>query len=207
MNEKLDKELKIINDAKKGKKEAFEMLVKKYQNRVFRQCYHNFYMEKENAEDAAQEAFVKAYKGLKNFRRSSSFSTWLYRITENVCRDFYNKRKRKVNLIKTEADFPVNEEGKTIKSLFTVKDNPEKKSDIKIIKKQIVDCIKELSEIRRSIVYMCYYDGEKYKNVADKLNIKIGTVRSNLHRGILEIKECLKRKGILQWMKIVNVKK
>jgi RNA polymerase sigma-70 factor (ECF subfamily) len=178
-------ELSIINRFKEGEESAFEELVLKYQDRIYNLCRHMLGNTHE-AEDAAQDTFLKAYQKLKDFKPEAALYTWLYRIAVNTCLD-YNKRPFFESLFrKAESDEFVDEPASDWPS-------PEKLYESKQIGLALNTSIKKLPIKLRTAIILKEIEGLSYEEIADILEISIGTVKSRISRARDELKKSLQK--------------
>lgn len=181
-------DFELVQQAANGDESAFEVLVKKYQQKVYTIAYgisHN----QQDALDISQEVFIKIYKKLKNFRGASSFYTWLYRITTNLSIDF-QRRKKKVT--KVEFDERILEE--PIPEARTGEDKKFDPGDIlerKEIHGAILKAIETLPEDQKTTVVLRELENLPYREIAKVMNCSIGTVMSRLHYGRKKLQEML----------------
>ncbi len=184
MSKKAD-DLQILKRFNNGDISAFEELVLKYQDRIYNLCRHmlgNIH----DAEDAAQDTFIKAYHNLDNFRPEASFYTWLYRIAVNTCLD-YKKRPFFESFFK-EAD-----EGEDyIDEPASDRPSPEKLYESKQIGLALHNGIRNLPLKLRTAIVLKEIEGLSYEEIADILEVSIGTVKSRISRAREELKQHLK---------------
>jgi RNA polymerase sigma-70 factor (ECF subfamily) len=184
----------LIRAVQSGDLTAFDKLVLKHKDRLFNMVYW-FLGDYNEANDCAQETFIKAFKSIKKFRFESAFSTWLYRIAVNTCKNrikssAYRWKKRTVSLETSSGsknDNPLSE---------IVNDSPtpvmalEKKE--RMI--QIQTAIHSLPEEQNQVVVMRDIQGLSYQDISDITGLNLGTVKSRLARGRLELRNRLKGK-------------
>ena len=176
----MEEDRELILSFKIGKEEAFDMLVKKYHSRVINIAF-SFLSNLADAEDVAQEAFLKIYRKLKDFRMDSSFSTWVYRIVVNSSYDLMRKRKVK--------HFSLDDPS------FELIPGVEDKSDC--LKQEAVQAALEgLPFEYRSAIVLREMEGLSYEEIAKILNINIGTVESRIFRARQMLKEVFLKKGV-----------
>lgn len=122
----------LVKDFQAGNKAAFDKLVLKYQDKIFNLCYR-FMGEDHDADDAAQETFVKVFKSLKGFRFESAFSTWLYRIAVNICKNKLksSEYRRKKTMISLSSSNPFGNENKGSVEIKDETHSPNKKLEKK----------------------------------------------------------------------------
>ena len=168
---------KLIDRFLSGDEEGFEMLVKKYQNRVIN-IVHSLGSNIQNADDIAQEAFIKVYKNLASFNRKSKFSTWLYRITINTSYSYLRKEKRYTPLA-------------YISKPDNLRKIPLEKLEYEEKQKLIDKVLKNLPFKYRAIIVLKEIEGLSYKDIAKTLGCRVGTVESRLFRARHILKDIL----------------
>lgn len=177
----------MIKQSIKGDVASFEQLIKSYQKMAYNVAYRVMGNE-EDAKDMTQEALIKVYRNLKSFRMDASFSTWLYRIVMNTCKDALRKRKTKViSLDQTydtgdgEIQWELEDEGL----------KPDEKLIQKETQEEVQEALQEVSENNRIVIVLRDIKGLTYSEIADVIDIAEGTVKSRLNRGRKELKEVL----------------
>ncbi len=161
---------------KSGKEEGFNRLVLKHKDRIFGLCIRLMAGNRDEAEDGAQETFVKVYHGLKDFRMESKFSSWLYRIAVNTCKNrlmsrAYQESRRHQDLEAADADG-----APSAPSPAQVLDAKDKRSRIEA-------AIARLPEEQRTLVVLRDVEGRSYEEIAETTGLNPGTVKSRLNRG------------------------
>lgn len=175
-----------ILKVKKGDQQAFEPIVSFYQNRIYYHCYR-MTGSAEEAEDLAQEAFVRAYVNIRSFDDRRKFSTWLYRIATNVTIDYLRKRKPDHHL---EDPIRGTDHLTMYSQLASEEDLPDVEIERLELKEQINSHILDLSEIYRSVIILRYIDELSLKEISEVLDLPLGTVKTRLFRG----REALRQK-------------
>jgi len=189
MNIEVEKE--IIQRVIGGDKNAFEGLVLENQKNVYNLAL-KMTRNEDDALDISQEAFVKAYKQLRNFRGDSRFSVWMYRLTYNLCIDFLRK-KPKADVISLDYE---NESGEvTPLEIPDLRNLPEDSAVRNEMRENIAESIKELPLKHREMIVMREITGMSYEEIATTLGMNVGTVKSRLARARLKLIEILKEKG------------
>jgi len=181
--------LDLITLLKKGDEKAFEQLINENQTAVYRvalSVVHN----PEDAEDIAQETFVRVFLSISGFDGRSSLSTWLYRIAYNLSLDFLKKHGKKIKVTKTLDD----EEDVEIMSLSDDTFLPEDAFEKKQTKQDIFDAMKELPPEQRELIEMKDVHGFSYEEIAAMTGLKDGTIKSRLNRGRTSLKKILSEK-------------
>jgi RNA polymerase sigma-70 factor (ECF subfamily) len=177
----------LIDKIKKGDVESFNILVEKYQKQVFNIAYR-FVGNYEDANDIAQETFLKVYRSIKSFRKEASFKTWLYHITTNVCKDELRKKK-KTKLVSLDAPVSGNDGQEFERQFESSVLSPEEKYAIKEEQKFVQKIINSLPEDYRIVLVFRELQELSYQEISDILNCSIGTVKSRLNRGRKQLKE------------------
>ncbi|NLM44449.1 MAG: sigma-70 family RNA polymerase sigma factor [Clostridiales bacterium] len=184
-----EQEKLLVYRSKKGDIDAFEELIYNYEKKAYNIAYRIMGNE-EDAKDMAQEAFIKIYKSIGNFRGDSTFSTWLYRIVTNVCLDELRKRKKN-NTVPLEMSIE-SEKGTAIVELSAEKETPE---DIyeQVEKKQLIQsAISSLSEDYKTVIILRDVQGFSYEEIATMLNCSLGTIKSRINRARNLLKDKLR---------------
>ncbi len=180
----------LVDQARMGDTKAFEALVRRYQRWVFTLALR-MVGDRAEAEDLAQEIFLKAYRGLSGFKGTSRFSTWLYSIASHHCLNSLAARRRR----------PVSASGGATGSRGTVDDpatavdrlaNGGPRADAILEREELARIVQaELRNLRRDhrlILILRDIQGLSYEEIAETLRVELGTVRSRLHRARMEMK-------------------
>ena len=168
----------IVQRVQHGEVSAFNQLVQKYRQSLFSIIY-NMTGNREDATDIAQEAFIKAFQSIKQFRGQASFYTWIYRIAVNSSITFI-KRAKKQRFINYET---IDETlvSSDILEYFTAKTKTEKGALLKELQEKLNDALQKLSPKHRIVVILHEVEGMNHKEIADITKTSEGTVRSRLH--------------------------
>jgi RNA polymerase sigma factor RpoE len=188
--DKPDIDSDLVRRAQDGDRHAFEMLVVKHQRRLANVISRYIKIAQE-VEDVTQEAFIRAYKGLKSFRGDSSFSTWLHRIGENAAKNYLTAQKRKLpahRLGEGEAEDDW-QETSTAGANF---EDPERLLHTKQIAQVVATAMAALPESERTALMLRELDGMDYETIAKMMGCPIGTVRSRIFRAREHISAALK---------------
>jgi RNA polymerase sigma-70 factor (ECF subfamily) len=168
----------LVERVKSGDKAAFDLLVLKYQQRVVN-LVSRFVRNHADALDVTQEAFIKAYRALPNFRGDSAFYTWLYRIAVNTAKNFLTTQARRSG----ELDQDISEiEQIEANDALRDKASPERLLLRDEIKATVIAAIDELPEDLRMAIMLREVDGMSYEDIAGVMECPIGTVRSRIFR-------------------------
>jgi RNA polymerase sigma-70 factor (ECF subfamily) len=184
----MDADIELVKQTLRGDKEGFEKLVYLYQDKVYSLCYR-YSGNEEDAFDLAQEAFIKAYRSLSTFKGKSRFSTWLYRVTTNVCLDELRRRRRDIQSQSldqpvTGSDGEMNriilDESQSIDTWYETKEQAE----------YIQSLLNELKPDHRMVLLLKDIMELSYEEISQVLNISTGTIKSRLSRA----RDLLRRK-------------
>ncbi|MCD8180044.1 MAG: sigma-70 family RNA polymerase sigma factor [Firmicutes bacterium] len=179
----------LIKKCKKGSREAFNILFSRYRSQVVNIAY-GMLSDKEDAYDAAQEVFIRVYKSIESFKEQSSFATWLYRITANVCSDILRKRQKNSNVISINQALDEKKE-------LDIRDDsptPEESMELSERQKAVREAISSLKEEHRIIITLCDFEGLSYDEISEVLSIPAGTVKSRINRARNALKKKLMEK-------------
>jgi len=182
----MEEDSSIIKKHKDGDPIAFEDLVLAYQDKIYNLCRYML-GNAHDAEDAAQDAFLKAYQALPKFRPEASLYTWLYRIATNTCIDY----KRKPVF---ESLFGSSEEGgRLIHDRASEDPSPERLYQSKQIDRALQEGLGKLSPKLRAIIILKEIEELSYEEIADTLEISMGTVKSRIARAREELQKIMQK--------------
>jgi RNA polymerase sigma-70 factor (ECF subfamily) len=168
-------ERQLVEAARRGDHRAFEALVLKYQDRIYR-VVQRMVGGSDAVDDLAQEVFIRAFRSIADFKGESSLYTWLYKIALNLCRNHYRTRGRR----------PVHEEIGEDGSATVLEaegGSPEDEVFRREFWEQLRRGLDELPEEQREAVVFCDLEGMSYEEMAEVMGVPIGTVRSRIFRG------------------------
>ncbi len=178
MSDKQQTDQQLVSRVQKGDRRAFDLLVIKYQPKIL-SLVGRFVFDASECQDVAQEAFIKAYRALPNFRGDSQFYTWLYRIAVNTAKNYLVSRGRKTP---THDIDPEDAENFSEEAAFRDSATPERLLQRDRLKKIVFEAIAELPEELRIAVSLREMDGMSYEEISDVMDCPIGTVRSRIFR-------------------------
>jgi RNA polymerase sigma-70 factor (ECF subfamily) len=187
-------EQELIQRLKKRDINAFEAFIKYYEKKVYNTAYR-LMGSREDACDISQEVFLKVYKSINTFRGNSSLSTWVYRITTNLCLDEIRKRKG-VRIFSIDKPIETNE-GEIYRETPDTSDTPEDIINKKEVQEFVQDAINQLPVDQKTVVVLRDIQDLSYQEIAKILDCSLGTVKSRLNRGRLALKQIIERKGEL----------
>ena len=174
-------DLVLVRRVQAGDKAAFDILVLKYQHKIIK-LVMRFLSDHSEAQDVAQDAFIKAYKALPKFRGDSAFYTWLYRIAVNTAKNYLvsrGRRPRNYSGLKISKDEDDNFDPSMLLQSI---DTPDRLAMTEELRKGIYDAISALPEDLRVAVSLREYEGMSYEDIAKIMACPIGTVRSRIFR-------------------------
>jgi RNA polymerase sigma-70 factor (ECF subfamily) len=180
----------LVRRAKNGDKEAFASLVQRHQGRVFAVA-GGILRNREDVEDIAQQAFLKAYFSLKRFDQRAAFSTWLYKITVNECWDFL--RKRKVRPLVLEADLN-EEQARRYQAAGEVADARPDASEQLAAQERVGQLLECLEERDRTMLVLKEVQGFSVEEIAAVFELNVNTVKVRLFRARQKIAESVRRR-------------
>jgi RNA polymerase sigma-70 factor (ECF subfamily) len=178
MSDKQQSDQQLVSRVQKGDRRAFDLLVIKYQPKIL-SLVGRFVFDSSECQDVAQEAFIKAYRALPNFRGDSQFYTWLYRIAVNTAKNYLVSRGRKAP---THDIDPEDAENFSEEGAFRDSATPERLLQRDRLKHVVFSAIAELPEELRIAVSLREMDGMSYEEIAEVMDCPIGTVRSRIFR-------------------------
>jgi len=169
----------LVARVQQGDKAAFDLLVLKYQRKILR-LLSRMLRDQSDIEDVMQEAFIKAYRALPQFRGESAFYTWLYRIAINTARNWMSSQGRRPS----SPNGNQTEEGETFSEIDNLTDNntPESMLASREIAESVNATIQDLPAELRTAIVLREIDGLSYEEIAETMSCPIGTVRSRIFR-------------------------
>jgi RNA polymerase sigma-70 factor (ECF subfamily) len=184
----------LINAFIRGDHSAFEKIVLRYQDRVFNMCYR-LLGDRNEAEDSAQDVFIKVYRSLKGFRFKSSFYTWLYRIVINTCKNRIKSVEYKSSKSRVSIDTDRNNREYGIPVIIDNRPVPDKTLEQKEKMERIQEALNSLPPDQKTVVILCDVEGMSYDEIARITKNRLGTVKSKLSRARLGLRN--KLEGII----------
>ena len=181
-------EMDLIREAQTGSRVAFDTLVRQYEHQVLRLALHLTGSE-QDAEDIYQEAFLKAYRYIGNFRFECSFYTWIYRIVTNLCLDQLRRRKTR----REDHAVVVDRTGDEIDILASVSDNrsfsnPARELDRKMLGEKIQAALGKLTPRERMVFELKHYQGLRLRTIGEMLNTTEETAKNTLFRATKKLR-------------------
>jgi len=174
-----ESDLVLVKRVQRGDKSAFDLLVRKYQHKVVKLVLR-YVRNPAEAEDIAQEAFIKAYRALPQFRGDSAFYTWMYRIAINTAKNSLASRDR--SPIAYDLDLTDPEESHSVQTKLQDPDTPEGMALTEEIRLIVNSAIEALPEELKTAIVLRELDGLSYEEIAAAMECPVGTVRSRIFR-------------------------
>jgi RNA polymerase sigma-70 factor (ECF subfamily) len=172
-------DLGLVHRVQRGDKTAFDLLVRKYQHKVVK-LVTRYLRDQADAEDVAQEAFIKAYRAIPQFRGDSAFYTWLYRIAINTAKNAIVSRDR--SPIDFDLDLQNIEESNSMQLRLADAETPESLLQTEEIRDTVNRAIEALPEDLRTAIVLRELEGLSYEDIAQAMDCPVGTVRSRIFR-------------------------
>ncbi len=168
----------LVERVQQGDKNAFNLLVQKYQSKVL-SLISRYVRNQADVSDVAQEAFIKAYRALPNFRGDSAFYTWLYRIAVNTAKNYLVSQGRRAPANDVDVEDAEYYDGSDALKEFA---SPERMVLSDEIKKTVFDTLETLPEELKMAISLRELDGMSYEEIANVMDCPVGTVRSRIFR-------------------------
>ena len=174
-----DSDRLLVERTQRGDLRAFDLLVLKYQSRVMH-VVMRFVRDADEAEDVAQEAFIKAYSAINNFRGDSAFYTWLFRIATNAAKNHLVARGRRTPVLDVDIDDALmhDENQRLVED-----ESPQAALETQELEAVIKRAVQDLPDELQTALCLREFDGLSYEDIAVIMNCPIGTVRSRIFRG------------------------
>jgi RNA polymerase sigma-70 factor (ECF subfamily) len=167
----------LVQRVRRGDLPAYDELVRRYQERIYATIYH-MTANHEDANDLAQESFIKAFHALRSFKGGSSFYTWLYRIAVNKTINFLKQRKNRMHMSLNDLDFNA-EHNPDLVALIS-EQTPRREINLTELQEKLNEAMLKLSEPHRVVMVLHDVQGMSHDEIAKVMECNIGTVRSRL---------------------------
>ncbi|WP_114418465.1 RNA polymerase sigma factor RpoE [Marinospirillum perlucidum] len=182
---------RLVERVQKGDKRAFDLLVKKYQHKIIA-LVGRYIQDQHEMQDVAQEAFIKAYRALGNFRAESAFYTWMYRIAINTAKNHLVARSRRPPGTDVDiGDAEIYSPSPQMKEA----DTPEANLMRDQLEERIFAAIKALPDDLKTAISLREFDGMSYEEIAEVMQCPVGTVRSRIFRAREAIDKVIEDSG------------
>jgi RNA polymerase sigma-70 factor, ECF subfamily len=179
----------LVARAKAGDLDSFNQLVSRWERPIYALAYRTLGRE-EDARDVVQEAFLRAYRGLKGFKGEAKFSSWLYRITLNLCRD-WSRRERRAPIVQVpEGTDPVDLADERVQTSESVEDLVARRE----MSEAVAKAMAELPEEQRTAIMLKEYHGLTFQEIAGMLDCPLSTVKTRLYQGLSVLRRRLERR-------------
>jgi RNA polymerase sigma-70 factor (ECF subfamily) len=179
----------LVTAFRGGDISAFDTLVQRWERKIQGAVYR-IMGSGEEARDLAQETFLRAYRGLGSFKSEARFSSWLYQIALNLCRDRLRQRRGKT-LVSID-DLDPTTAARIDRSPATAQELVEAKDLGRIV----ATAMSDLPEEQREVIVLKEYQGLTFQEIADTLGVPVSTVKTRLYRGLGQMRERLERQGV-----------
>ena len=179
----------LIRRAQRGDADAFEQLLLEHQKNVYNLCYR-MAGNPDDAMDLSQETFLRAWRCLDQYQFASAFSTWLYRLCSNICIDFLRRRRRQQTVPLTFEDADGEEQTYAVPDAQPL---PEEQVELQLTRETLAAAMAQLLPEHRAVLQLRVVNEMSYEQIADVLDIQIGTVKSRLSRARNQLKKILER--------------
>lgn len=183
--------IELITKAQKGDMQAFEQLIKVYDKQVMNIAF-SYRNNEEDAKDIYQEVFIRVFKGLKNFKFNSEFSTWLFHIATNVCITYHNKKSRH-NHDSIDSEISISsDESVKLSDLIKGEDETDRSAIQSDLSRHINNAMNELPAQQKMVFALKHYEGYKIMEIAEMMNCAEGTVKRYLFTATNKMRDKLK---------------
>ena len=167
----------LVRRARQGDLESYDELIRMYQERIYATIYH-MTANHEDANDLAQETFIKGFHALKSFKGGSSFYTWIYRIAVNKTINFLKQRRHKTAMSLDDLDFNAEHDPDLV--AFISEKTPRREVNLAELQEKLNEALQRLSEPHRLVVTLHDVQGMSHEEIAKIMDCNVGTVRSRL---------------------------
>jgi RNA polymerase sigma-70 factor, ECF subfamily len=175
----------LVEAFQHGESSAFDTLVARWDRKIQGAIYR-ILGPGEDVRDLSQEAFLKAYRGLRTFKKEARFSSWLYQIALNLCRDRLRRRRGRTHVSLDELD-----EGSVPATRSAVEE-----LESRDLGRRVAEAMADLPEEQREVIVLKEYQGLTFVEISDALDVPVSTVKTRLYRGLGQLRQRLEREGI-----------
>ncbi len=168
----------LVEQVRNGKRQAYTMLMHRYQERIY-WVARRMVGRHDEAEDVTQETFVKAYLALGDFRGTSGFFTWLYRIAVNLSLNALRKRQVMTYLHQSEL----------LGKILPAPDRPDTQFELREVEERLQSAVLTLPEKQRAVFIMRYFDGLSYAEISEVLKTSVGGLKANYFHALKKVQE------------------
>jgi RNA polymerase sigma-70 factor (ECF subfamily) len=179
----------LVARATAGDLDSFNQLVARWERPIYALAYRTLGRE-EDARDVVQEAFLRAFRGLRGFKGEAKFSSWLYRITLNLCRDWIRKERRAPIVQVPEGTDPIDLADDQAAPVESVEEMVARRE----MSQAVARAMAELPEEQRTAIMLKEYHGLTFQEIADLLECPLSTVKTRLYQGLSVLRRRLERR-------------
>lgn len=182
----------LVTRMREGDGEAFETIVELYWDRIFARVLQ-LLKNRQDAEEVTQDAFLRAHRGLQNFRGDAAFSTWLFQIATNLAhnRYWYWWRRKRDSSLSLDQTLACDSETTLVDVLPEETEGPSDEARTNELTRRVEECLPQLNKKHRDILMLRIKDDLSYEEIAQKLGIRVGTVKSRIARARESLREKL----------------
>ena len=179
----------LVARATAGDLDSFNQLVTRWERPIYALAYRTLGRE-EDAHDVVQEAFLRAYRGLRGFKGQAKFSSWLYRITLNLCRDWIRRERRAPLVQVPEGTDPIDLADQRVAPTESVEELVARRE----MSAAVAKAMAELPEEQRTAIMLKEYHGLTFQEIAEQLDCPLSTVKTRLYQGLSVLRRRLERR-------------
>lgn len=183
---------RLVERFQQGDQQAFELIIERYEQKVWNLAFR-LTGDQQDAYDLAQEAFIKVYRYLAQFRGQSTFSTWLYRVVTNSFYDEMRKRKRRPNIALSLDESIATSDGELNREMPSLDAGPEELSLQRELQQAVQAALVRLPTDYRIVLVLRDLQDHSYEEIADMLGLNLGTVKSRISRARLALRKLLQQ--------------
>jgi len=181
----------VIEAVLAGDVERYAELVDRYQHAAWKLAY-SFVGNMDDAKELSQNGFLKAYQHLSRFRKQAKFSTWLYRIIVNECKDFFKRKARRPHVVSLAHGADPDDDASVVFDVADPRPDPVGHAANKELARAIMDALGYLSEHQRAAFVLCYLDDYSLDETAQIMRCRVGTVKAHLFRATERLRKFLR---------------
>lgn len=178
----------LVAAFQKGELDAFDTLILRWNGKI-RGAIYRILGSEEEARDLCQEAFLKAYRALPGFKGQARFSSWLYQIALNLCRDRMRRRRGRVFVSLDDADQLGHQSVDPGPSTLDLVESRD-------LSRAVADAMADLPEEQRVVIVLKEYQDLTFLEISETLDVPLSTVKTRLYRGLTQLRESLERRGV-----------
>ncbi|MCW5938674.1 MAG: sigma-70 family RNA polymerase sigma factor [Fimbriimonadaceae bacterium] len=178
----------LIGQCQKGDRTSFDRLVEKYEHRAYQYAYR-LTRDSDEAADIVAEAFLRVYNAIGNFRSQAAFGTWLYRILTNC---YLDQRKKDKSRFQTSLEATIQTaSGEFERQVEDTRDGPVEETERAAREEAVQEALEKMPDYQRAMLVMFHIEGLAYEEIAEALDLPLGTVKSRLNRARVALRDHL----------------